>query len=267
VQALDDANPTGPTTFDGCTAFTNAAAVAGNIALVDRGTCGFTVKVANAQAAGAVAVVVADNAAGGPPAALGGVDATITIPSGRVTQADGNALKAALPAVNVTLGVDLTVLAGTEPSTGKILLNAPNPVQSGSSISHWDPVASPNLLMEPSINADLPLDVDLTFEEMVDIGWFSDGDGVADGRDSCIGSNPSATVVIETCNTSAPNVIDAKGCKFTDKVEACDARYHNKPLLFIACVTAEAAKQKKAGAFTLRQAAEVVFCATISQLN
>jgi len=57
VQALDPADGAGPTTFDACSAITNAAAVAGNIALVDRGTCGFIVKVKNAQNAGAIAVV------------------------------------------------------------------------------------------------------------------------------------------------------------------------------------------------------------------
>src|SRR6202035_1661231 len=64
VQALDAANPSGPSTTDGCTALTNAAAVAGNIAIVDRGTCGFIVKVQNAQAAGAIGVIVVNNVAG-----------------------------------------------------------------------------------------------------------------------------------------------------------------------------------------------------------
>ena len=49
------------------------------IALIDRGTCGFTIKVKNAQDAGAIAVIVADNIAGSPPAPMGGADATITI--------------------------------------------------------------------------------------------------------------------------------------------------------------------------------------------
>ncbi len=57
---------------DGCGPFVNAAAVAGNIALVDRGTCGFTVKVANAQAAGATGVLVADNVWGPPDPARRG---------------------------------------------------------------------------------------------------------------------------------------------------------------------------------------------------
>jgi extracellular elastinolytic metalloproteinase len=101
VLGLDEANPTGPTTTDACTALTNPAEVSGKIALVDRGTCTFVVKVKNAQNAGAIAVIVADNAPG-PAAGMAGTDATITIPSVRVTQADGNTFKANLP-VNATL--------------------------------------------------------------------------------------------------------------------------------------------------------------------
>ena len=113
---LDAANAAGPSTFDGCTPITNAAAVAGRIALVDRGTCGFVVKVKNAQDAGAIAVLVADNVAGGPPAGLGGADPTITIPSVRITLADGKAIKAQLASgtVNATLGVDPAVRAGAD---------------------------------------------------------------------------------------------------------------------------------------------------------
>lgn len=166
-----------------CTPLTalNAAAVAGKIALVDRGVCGFTVKVKNAQDAGAVGVIVADNVAGSPPAGLGGSDATITIPSVRITQADGVALKAALATRSrlrsgllAALGLDLTVRAGADPA-GRPLMYTPNPFQQGSSVSHWDTIAFPNQLMEPSINGDLTHEVippnDLTFPLLQDIGW------------------------------------------------------------------------------------------------
>jgi Zn-dependent metalloprotease/Ca2+-binding RTX toxin-like protein len=96
------------TTSDGCEPFVNGAAVSGNIALVDRGTCGFTFKVANAQAAGATAVLVADNV-WGPPDPLGGADPTITIPSVRITLLAGTQIKGELTggAVNVTMRLGL----------------------------------------------------------------------------------------------------------------------------------------------------------------
>ena len=178
IQALDLADGAGPTTFDGCTApFTNAAAVAGNIAIIDRGTCGFIVKVKNAQDAGAIAVIIADNVAGSPPAGLGGTDPTITIPSVRVTLADGNTIKAQLgTGVNATLKLDTSVRAGAD-SFGKALLFAPNPFQSGSSVSHYDDIAFPNQLMEPAINGDLTQSVlppqDMTFSQLSDVGWVA----------------------------------------------------------------------------------------------
>ncbi|WP_375770011.1 myxosortase-dependent M36 family metallopeptidase [Archangium gephyra] len=102
VLALDAADATGPSTTDGCTALTNAADVAGKIALVDRGTCGFIVKVQNAQTAGAIGLIVADNAPGGVTD-LGGTLSGITIPTLRITLADGDKLRATLPGLNVRL--------------------------------------------------------------------------------------------------------------------------------------------------------------------
>jgi hypothetical protein len=56
-----------------------------------------------------------------------------------------------------------------------VQLWAPNPVQPGSSVSHWDTIAFPNLLMEPFINPGLTQLVgpprDLTLPLLIDIGW------------------------------------------------------------------------------------------------
>jgi hypothetical protein len=177
IQALDPSDGAGALTTDGCTALTNAAAVLGNIAIIDRGTCGFVIKVKNAQDAGAIAVIIADNVAGSPPAGLGGTDPTITIPSVRVTLADGNMIKAQLgTGVNATLKLDTTVRAGADPF-GKALMFSPNPFQGGSSVSHWDTSAFPNQLMEPAINGDLTHSVtspsDLTFSQLSDVGWVA----------------------------------------------------------------------------------------------
>jgi hypothetical protein len=79
---------------DGCQPF---ALPAGAIALIDRGECTFVIKVNNAQAAGASAVVVANNVAGAP-FAMGGSDPGIVIPSVMISLDDGNTIKAGLPA-------------------------------------------------------------------------------------------------------------------------------------------------------------------------
>ena len=102
VLALDAADAAGPLTTDGCSTITNAAAVAGNIAMIDRGTCGFVVKVKNAQDAGAIGVLIANTAAGAF-GGMAGADPTVTIPSVMVTFADANTMKANIAALNVTL--------------------------------------------------------------------------------------------------------------------------------------------------------------------
>jgi hypothetical protein len=102
IALVNDGESTPPagTPTDGCEPF--VAFPAGSIALLDRGSCNFTVKVANAQAAGASAVIVANNAPG-TPITMGGTDPTITIPAVMVSLADGNTIKAGLPATG-TIG-------------------------------------------------------------------------------------------------------------------------------------------------------------------
>lgn len=170
----------------GCDPFNaaNAAAVRGKVPIISRGSCGFAVKVKNAQNAGAVGVLLANNVAG--DIAPGGTDPTVTIPSAGITQAAGDALKAAVAAakpygtrsqpgvVLASLATDPTRKAGAD-SLGRPLLYTPATLAPGSSVSHWDVTASPNLLMEPSINSDLTLSVsppqDLTLPLLKDIGW------------------------------------------------------------------------------------------------
>ncbi len=271
VLALDASNASGLSTTDGCTAITNGAAVAGRIALIDRGTCGFAIKVKNAQLAGAVGVLIADNAAGGPPAGLGGTDATITIPSVRITLADGVTIKAQLGAgVNAQLLIDLTVRAGAD-SNGKALMNAPNPVQPGSSISHWDPIAFPNLLMEPSINADLTHNVtppnDLTLPLLRDIGWFADVDldGLADNLDQCPASNRAPSVVINSCQTGVTNTLLRTGCTVSDLVARCSVGAKNHGDM-VNCVAQMANGLKKDGVIQEEERGSIQSCAASAGL-
>jgi PA domain len=173
IAAVDPSDAAGALTTDGCSLFSNAASVAGNIALIDRGNCNFSLKVENAQAAGATAVVIANNAATGL-APMGGTSLVVTIPSYGLSQANGVSIRNALATgtVNATLGYG-TTLAGTQVSQGVnyVRMNAPNPVQPGSSVSHFTVDTFPNLLMEPAINPNLFNDVDLTIPLFEDIGW------------------------------------------------------------------------------------------------
>jgi VCBS repeat-containing protein len=102
VVAIDGTAPTS----DGCEAIGN---VAGKIALIDRGLCDFVVKVQNAQTAGAVGVIVANNVL----AAISGMadngdGHNITIPSLFIGLSDGNAIKTLLAGGGVTATLDAT---------------------------------------------------------------------------------------------------------------------------------------------------------------
>ncbi|WP_308809543.1 myxosortase-dependent M36 family metallopeptidase [Archangium lansingense] len=107
VLGLDDSNATGPSTGDACTPLTNAAEVAGKIAFVDRGSCNFTAKMQNVQAAGAIGVIVADNLPG-YLTDLGGTVDGITIPALRLTLDDANRLRGSIPGLNVRMFRGLT---------------------------------------------------------------------------------------------------------------------------------------------------------------
>jgi hypothetical protein len=178
MPVVDQVNGTGLA----CTPLSpaNRRAVRYNIALVDRGTCAFVDKARNLQAAGAIGMVVADNAPG-EVSGMSGDDPTIKIPSVRITQADGAKLKTALKNrarswshVHASLGVDPSRLSGTD-AQRRILMFTPTVNQPGSSVSHYSTDAKANQLMEPAINGDLQHEVtaprDLTFQLMRDIGW------------------------------------------------------------------------------------------------
>ncbi len=101
-SATIDRSGTVTTTNDGCNAFAPDA-FAGKIALIRRGTCSFYSKASNAQNAGAVAVVIYNNAgvatlsasiAGTPP---------IAIPVVGITAPDGVAIDAAIASGLATL--------------------------------------------------------------------------------------------------------------------------------------------------------------------
>ena len=79
-----------------CDAFAEDVDFTGKAVLVDRGACNFTQKVLNAQAKGAVLVIIANNAAGAGPVNAGGSAPGITIPAVGISLEDGAAIKALL---------------------------------------------------------------------------------------------------------------------------------------------------------------------------
>jgi minor extracellular serine protease Vpr len=91
-----------PTTVDDACVALAPGSLTGKAALVRRGTCSFFIKATNAQAAGAAAVVLYNNAAGALNASVAGTPA-ITVPVVGITAAQGAALDAAIAAGTTTL--------------------------------------------------------------------------------------------------------------------------------------------------------------------
>jgi hypothetical protein len=111
IVLVNDGVATGPvgTVNDGCEPY--GPLPAGAIALVDRANapppppnnqppvCSFLQQAHNAEAAGAVALIIANNSGSTPPTLSGSmVAAPPTIPAVSISQEDGTAIKAALPA-------------------------------------------------------------------------------------------------------------------------------------------------------------------------
>jgi len=77
-------------TRDACQALTNNDEMKGNVALIERGGCEFDVKIANAEAAGAIAVVVYNNV--GSPIVMNGTSGRVHIPAVMIDNAAGQKL-------------------------------------------------------------------------------------------------------------------------------------------------------------------------------
>ncbi|MEM1327549.1 MAG: M36 family metallopeptidase [Bacteroidota bacterium] len=101
---------------DGCeTPFTNAAALSGKIAMIDRGNCQFSLKALHAQNAGATGVIICNNVPGNSVLTMAGGDngGSITIPAIMVGFDDCVTLKSALPGLNVTFSDETIDIDGS----------------------------------------------------------------------------------------------------------------------------------------------------------
>ncbi|GCD88689.1 M4 family metallopeptidase [Nocardioides sp. LS1] len=134
VQGVDG-TADGGTSTDGCSPFDNAAAVAGKIAIVDRGTCTFDTKTANAQAAGAVALIIGNRDEA--PFSASGDGTGITIPTVMIGLSDREAIKTALASgpVNVTM----KDTAGQRSNSYRWLIGEQAPAFGGALRDMWVP--------------------------------------------------------------------------------------------------------------------------------
>ena len=231
---------------DACTPLANAAEIAGRIALVDRGACTFDTKVLNAQAAGAIGVLVANNIPG--VVEPGGVNPAVTVPVLGISQDGGNQIRALAPGADVVAVSDPVRRVGAD-DLGRVRLNTPAALAPGSTFSHFDTALSPNALMEPSITGTLrgDLDVDLTPALFRDTGW----------------ATSAGNATLGSCDTGVP-VVDPSGIAVGASIEAralvCSAFAADKGE-YQDCVTAYADTLVEAGLIEGSSKGRIASCA------
>ncbi|WP_170286122.1 M4 family metallopeptidase [Nocardioides rubriscoriae] len=148
VVAVDAADQAGPSTTDGCSTFTNAAAIVGNYAFADRGSCTFQTKINNAVAAGATGLVLGQNVAGLPSTASG----TSTIPGFMVTQANATRIKSA---GTVTMSIAAEDTSSRTP-TNRWLIGEKSEAFGGAIRDMWTPTCygNPGKVSDAEYNCD-----------------------------------------------------------------------------------------------------------------
>ena len=100
---------------EGCNPLINGSQLSGNIAIIDRGSCEFGLKVLNAQNAGAIGAIVCNN----QPTPLismaaGSVGGQVTIPAVFLSQTDCNTIKVSLQSQNVQATLALPAQTGPD---------------------------------------------------------------------------------------------------------------------------------------------------------
>jgi cysteine-rich repeat protein len=101
---------------------------------------------------------------------------------------------------------------------GHVEMYAPNPAQSGSSVSHFSTALSPNELMEPSYTTPNH-DLTRTRALMEDIGWGTCGNGVVDAGEECDDGNAGAAdccSAVCTYDTAGADCDDGDPCTVDD---------------------------------------------------
>jgi uncharacterized protein (TIGR03382 family) len=175
----------GGTAHDACNPLAPAP---GALVVAERGVrtdaglfCFVSQRALNAQAAGAVGLVVRPSQSGtGPTSYTGDAGPGLTIPVWGISADDGTALESYVDEGGELVTVDGDGRRAGENLAGDVLLYTPSVFSDGSSVGHWDSSASPPLLMMPTINPSLPRTMDLTPAALQDVGW-SPATGLAVG--------------------------------------------------------------------------------------
>ncbi|HEX5657980.1 MAG TPA: PA domain-containing protein [Polyangiales bacterium] len=209
---------------DACTGPNND--VRGAVVLLENGPdCAWQDGLANITAAGAVGAVFLVSAPATSPAEpldAYGYGSASTVRAVTVAAETGLAIFHALQrgAITATLDGEPSAILGAD-AQGRPLLFASQPGLPGSSLSHFDSLARPNLLMEAYIQGGSNHDVDLTLAVLRDIGWERRcGNGELDADEQCDLGSANSDAAGTQCRTNCRTPSCGDGVKAGS--EACD---------------------------------------------
>jgi MYXO-CTERM domain-containing protein len=213
---------------DGCS---ELAPLPSPIALLYQGDCNPVDMTYYAQRAGARAVLIADQEAYTPP--IAGIEVVAPdlsvfsslVPTLGISQADANLLRAATSGLTVTLNAVASQRVGADPA-GRVYMYASNPADASVSLAHWDPLARPNLLLEPTETLDHPHDLTLEQALLRDIGWEPlCGNGTLDPGEQCDNGPANSDTQPNACRTDC--TLPRCGDQVVDTGEQCDRGPNN----------------------------------------
>jgi hypothetical protein len=212
----------------------------GKIGLVTGASeCSF-VAAAGAERLGALASIVVDADRKETPPRQVEVPASflagdpIKRPAFMLSVPDADLLRAA-SGVTVTLASDPSRAVGAD-ETGRAYLYASNPILPASTVSHWDPLARPNLLQEPVAPLVPSHDMQMEVAAMKDIGWPTPcGNGKIDPDEECDNGASNSDTMADACRTSCTKARCGDGV--VDTGEACDDGLGNSSTKANACRT------------------------------
>lgn len=172
LQAVDLTLPPTPepSSTSGCEDSDFAGFTAGNIALLQRGTCTFGEKVTNAQEAGASAVVIFNEGQPSRTEVLSGtLGGPATIPALGVSFAEGQSLATAAQGGTVTLHITTSTLSETR-TTYNTIADAPDGGRTDHTVvvgSHLDSVAAGPGINDDGSGSAQDLEIALRYEKAV----------------------------------------------------------------------------------------------------
>jgi MYXO-CTERM domain-containing protein len=209
------------------------------IVLFAGGYCPSVQKAALAETGGAAAVLISDPEGIAPPSSIEvpfdqEAAFPVHVPVIGITNADA-ILLASGSSFSVSVDAEAARLVGTD-EQGRMYLYASDPILPGSTVSHWDPIARPNLLQEPSASIDASHDIRLEVALMRDIGWAPFcGNGRLDPDEACDSGANNSDTAPGACRSTCVNA--ACGDGVSDPGEECDQGANNSDTTGGACRT------------------------------